>query len=478
MSGRRVLVVDDERDYLKLMAGHLERRGFAVETAENGRIALEVLESSQPFEVMVVDLMMPEVDGIELIRRAREMDGWLELIVVSGAGTLESAISSMRQGGAFDYLPKPLETMSDLSLAVDRAASYRQLRLDRERLQNQIATERERLETVISNAGEAMISVDGNGRISVVNPTAVELFGRDDLPEKVAIDVLPPALSNVVRNWLAFGGDGPSITEVRWPDDLVHMVSLTPIQDSEPEAGFGWVMILRDVTPLRRMQEQKMRLLARTADQLRVPLAEAFSTVVELNELPENTDERFTGIIERQVDRLSAIRSWTDDMLALVEIEAGEAGGESNSRLADLIRSEKARLEDGLVGSKALTLEIAVEDAAGIVLDETMARSLLHHMVRQAAWRAVPNGTVGLSLAARDGQCWLEATDDGPRLREAQGTELFESFAFKAGDLGEGTGMSLATVKTIADVLGGHVWLASLDPQGNRLSVSFTCLDE
>jgi PAS domain S-box-containing protein len=478
MSGRRVLVVDDERDYLKLMAGHLARKGFDVEMAENGRIALEVLESSGPFEVMVVDLMMPEVDGIELIRRAREMDAWLESIVVSGAGTLESAISSMRQGGAFDYLPKPLETMSDLSLAVDRAASYRQLRLDRERLQEQIAAERERLETVIANAGEAVISVDGDGHISVVNPTARELFGRSDLVDKMALDVLPPPLSAVVQNWMTFDGEVPSITEVRWPANRVHMVSLTPIQESDRDAGFGWVMILRDVTPLRRMQEHKMRLLARTADQLRVPLAEAFSAVVELNELPENSDERFTGIVERQVDRLSAIRSWTDDMLALVEIEAGEAGGDGRSRLAEMIKAEKGRLEEGLVGSKALTLETTVDDGVEIVLDDALGRNLIHHMVRQAAWRAVPEGRVGLSLAVRQGQCWLEVTDDGPRLREAAGTELFESFVFRAGELGEGAGMSLATVKTIADVLGGHVWLASLEPQGNRLSISFSCPDE
>jgi two-component system phosphate regulon sensor histidine kinase PhoR len=475
VSGRRVLVVDDEKDYLKLMAGHLTRKGFEVEMAENGRVALEVLESGDPFEVMVVDLMMPEVDGIELIRRAREIDAWMESIVVSGAGTLESAISSMRQGGAFDYLPKPLETMNDLSLAVDRAASYRQLRLDRERLQDQIAAERERLETVIANAGEAVISTDGEGRISVVNSTAAELFGPDDLAGKQALDVLPPALASVVQNWISFGRQAPTITEVRWPANVVHMVSLTPIQDSAPKAAVGWVMILRDVSPLRRMQEQKMRLLARTADQLRTPLAEAFSAVVQLNELPENSDERFTGIIEQQVDRLSAIRSWTDDMLALLEIEAGEAGGEGVATLAELVQSEAGRLKEGLVGAKELDLDVRLDEGVDMKVDDVMGRSLVSHMVRQAAWRAVPKGKVTLYLTRRDGQCWLEVTDDGPRLREQEGTELFESFAFKAGDLGEGAGMSLATVKTIADVLGGHVWLASLDPQGNRLSVSFTC---
>jgi two-component system phosphate regulon sensor histidine kinase PhoR len=475
MSSRRVLVVDDERDYLKLMAAHLERKGYEVEMAENGRVALDILGAGDPFEVMVVDLMMPEVDGIELIRRAKEMDAWLESIVVSGAGTLESAISSMRQGGAFDYLPKPLETMNDLSLAVGRAAAFRQLRLDREALQEQIAAERERLKTVISNAGEAMISTDAEGSISVANPTAVELFGRDDLSGKQALEVLPPELAAVVQNWIAFGGEEPAVTEVRWPGDVVHMVSLTPIRDTSSRAGFGWVMVLRDVTPLRRMQEQKMRLLARTADQLRTPLADAFSAVVELNELPENSDERFTGIVERQVDRLSAIRSWTDDMLALVEIESGETGGEERSSLADLIQAETDNLEEDLIGAKAIVLSVEVNDADTLDLDDALGRSLIHHMVRQAAWRAQPKGAVSLSLTTRGGQCWLDVTDDGPRLRESDGTELFENFAFQAGDLGEGAGMSLATVKTIADVLGGHVWLTSFDPQGNRLSVSFVC---
>jgi PAS domain S-box-containing protein len=473
MSSRRVLVVDDERDYLKLMAGHLARKGFEVEMAENGRQALDLIEGGGRFEVMVVDLMMPEVNGIELIRRGREADPWMESIVVSGAGTLESAISSMRQGGAFDYLPKPLEAMTDLSLAVGRAAEFRQIRLEREQLQEQIAAERQRLNTIIANAGEAMISCGGDGLIAVANSTATELFGQADLVGQVALEVLPPALASVATNWLAFDRQRSAVTEVRWPPGTVHMVSLTPIHADPGDQGTGWVMVLRDVTPLRRMSEQKMRLLARAADQVRTPLAEAFSAVVELNELPEAGNERFTGIVEKQVDRLSAIRTWTDDLLALVQIEAGEAESAEPVSLNDLVLQAEPGLHDGLVGAKQLELVLEADGQPGVTIDRGLGRRLVEHMVRQAAWRAAPKGRIGLSLTSRQNQTWLQIHDDGPRLRASDGTELFESFASRAGDLGEGAGISLATVKSIADVIGGQVWLSSHSPDGNTLSVSF-----
>lgn len=471
MTGRRVLVIDDEKDYLKLMAGHLTRKGFDVATAENGRIAMDVMKEEGPFEVLVVDLMMPEVNGLEFMEQARKIDPWAEAIVVSGAGTLESAISSMRQGGAFDYLPKPLSTMNDLSLAVSRAADYRRLRMEREELQAQIAAERERLRVVIASAGEALISADADGRISVGNPSAFEMFGGEGIVGQDPLEVLPPSLEAVLRNWLAFDGDRAAVTEVRWPEAAVHMVSLTPILPEGESTPQGWVMILRDVTQLRRMQEQKMRLLARAASQIRGPLAQAFSTVVELNEFPESGDERFTAIVGRQVDQLSAIRTWTDDLLALVEIEAG--GGRSDAAESlDSLMGQAAAKNEALIDAKSLKLEVASDVETGPRIDRNLGRRLLEHMLRQAVWRATPQGEISLRLSAREGQFWLEIRDDGPRLRKTGSTGMFESFMGDIGDLGEGVGMSLAMIKSIADVLGGQLWLSSHRGGGNTISMS------
>jgi len=73
----RILVVDDEEAYRRLMAKHLERKGFEVESAGDGQTALAVLEGSEPFDVLVTDLMMPGMSGLELleeVKRRRELD--------------------------------------------------------------------------------------------------------------------------------------------------------------------------------------------------------------------------------------------------------------------------------------------------------------------------------------------------------------------------------------------------------------------
>ena len=141
----RVLVVDDEEAYRTLMAGHLERKGFEVEKASDGKQALARLQE-ESFEVLVTDLMMPKVSGLDLLRQAKKLDPWLEVIVITASGQVENAVSAMREDGAFDYLLKPLETIGELSLAVGRAAQHRNLLFDRNRLNDQLTAEASRLQ--------------------------------------------------------------------------------------------------------------------------------------------------------------------------------------------------------------------------------------------------------------------------------------------------------------------------------------------
>jgi DNA-binding NtrC family response regulator len=117
-----ILVVDDDQAFLDLMAHHLRRKGHNVECALDGKEALHALQSKGPFYVLVTDLMMPGMSGLELLRLARKIDPNIEVIVITAAPSLEMAISAMREDGAFDYLTKPLDMMSELSLAVERAA--------------------------------------------------------------------------------------------------------------------------------------------------------------------------------------------------------------------------------------------------------------------------------------------------------------------------------------------------------------------
>ncbi len=104
MSRARVLVVDDEPDMVENCARILQRGGYEVLTATDPRRGLAMLESERP-DLLLTDLKMPEVDGMELLRRARELDPALPVIMITAFATIESAVAAVREG-AFDYLPK------------------------------------------------------------------------------------------------------------------------------------------------------------------------------------------------------------------------------------------------------------------------------------------------------------------------------------------------------------------------------------
>src|SRR5437867_2266488 len=113
-----ILVVDDEEGIRHTLRGVLSDEGYEVLEAPNGRRALELLERGMP-RLAIVDVWMPEVDGIELVERMRTHAPGVPIIVISGHGTIETAVRVIRLG-AFDFLEKPFQVEALLNV-VDRA---------------------------------------------------------------------------------------------------------------------------------------------------------------------------------------------------------------------------------------------------------------------------------------------------------------------------------------------------------------------
>jgi DNA-binding NtrC family response regulator len=114
-----VMLVDDETAFLETMEKRLEKRNLNVLTASNGEEALVVLESHQNTDVVILDVKMPGMDGIETLGKIRKAFPLIEVIMLTGHGTIESAIEGMKLG-AFDYLMKPCE-MEQLMAKVQEA---------------------------------------------------------------------------------------------------------------------------------------------------------------------------------------------------------------------------------------------------------------------------------------------------------------------------------------------------------------------
>lgn len=123
----KVLVVEDDPEMLALVCEHLESEGYAVQGAGRGTEAIDQLRSGE-FDVVLTDLRLPDVDGIEVLRAAREGRRELPVILFTAFGSIETAIQAIRQG-AFDYITKPF-ALEEISLLVGRALEDRRLRAE------------------------------------------------------------------------------------------------------------------------------------------------------------------------------------------------------------------------------------------------------------------------------------------------------------------------------------------------------------
>jgi len=132
----KVLIAEDEPNLGALLEKFLAGRGHDVRTFTDGRAALDALRA-EAFDVALLDIVMPELDGLEVLRQVREDVSPPEVIIITGNGTIETAISAMKLG-AYDYLSKPYR-MAEIEVLVRRAWEKRQLSIENTLLQTRLA---------------------------------------------------------------------------------------------------------------------------------------------------------------------------------------------------------------------------------------------------------------------------------------------------------------------------------------------------
>jgi len=131
--GVKVLLVDDEESFVDALAQRLELRGYMVQTASSGDAALGVV-GDKPVDVVVLDVLMPGKDGIETLREIKKIKPLVEVIMLTGHATVETAIEGMRLG-AYDYLMKPTET-EELVAKINKANARKEEHEERIRQAN------------------------------------------------------------------------------------------------------------------------------------------------------------------------------------------------------------------------------------------------------------------------------------------------------------------------------------------------------
>jgi len=169
MSKARVMVVDDEESLCKFMQIMLSKEGYEVTTAQSARDALVHLKS-QPVDLVVTDLMMPEMSGLEFIQALRRSSPDTECIVMTAYASVDSAIEALKLGAA-DYITKPFN-IDEVKITVEQLLSRRDLAEENKRLHEKLG-EKETLERFIGSSESVVQLKQLVARVAVTESTVL-----------------------------------------------------------------------------------------------------------------------------------------------------------------------------------------------------------------------------------------------------------------------------------------------------------------
>ncbi|HXX82175.1 MAG TPA: sigma-54 dependent transcriptional regulator [Thermodesulfovibrionales bacterium] len=179
----RILIVDDEKVALKNLEHVIKKEGYEVVATQSGQNALRILEE-QKFDVVLTDLKMEKVDGMQILKRCRELYPDIEVIMVTGFATLESAVESMKHG-AFYYIAKPFR-LDEVRKVVGEAVEKVRLKNENRQLREQIESYQGKVKIITQDAqmqrlldtARQIAPTDCNVLITGESGTGKELFAR------------------------------------------------------------------------------------------------------------------------------------------------------------------------------------------------------------------------------------------------------------------------------------------------------------
>ena len=215
MAGERILVVDDEPGVRSALEGILSDEGFVVCCVESGEAGLETLER-EPFDAVLLDVWLPGIDGVETLTRLRERHTDTQVVMISGHGTIETAVRATKRG-AFDFIEKPLSLERTLLVLRNALRQKRlesanrqllaQLARDTEIIGQSAATQALRRQIEVAAGTDAPVLISGpqgSGRETV----ARRIHNLSRKSEAAFVEVPCGALDATSATTALFGGDG------------------------------------------------------------------------------------------------------------------------------------------------------------------------------------------------------------------------------------------------------------------------------
>lgn len=485
----RVLVVDDERGVREGCRRVLLAEGHTVDVAPDARSGLKKIHRGG-FDVILVDIKMPDMDGLDMIAAIHRLDPEAVCVVITGYASYDTAVTATKRG-AYDFLAKPF-TPEELAVKVARAGEQRQVLLAAKRAREEaesrlleLDTERGRLRTVVNCMADGVLVTNREGLLVLINPAALKMLRLSgvELVGRPAESVLPNAelVAGIEETLRSVGGDVTMTSrELSMPTESPGaplrsvMASVAPVRDARGQT-LGAVTVLRDVTRMRELDRAKSRFVSLVSHELKAPLGAVQAYLNLLSAGMLGSAEQQQEILRRSSERIEALLGLVDDLLDLSRIETGRV----ERRVEPVEVSSLVREVARLLASQAQPRGIGIRDKLPDKLPPVYAdRGELERVFTNLLSNAIKynrdGGTVTLAGAAEGSWVQVSVADTGIGIPAQELPHLFEEFhRVRTPETREivGTGLGLAIAKRLVEAAHGRIEVASELGKGSTFSV-------
>lgn len=476
----KILVVDDEEIIRIGCQRILEDNNLMVDEAANGLLGWEKIKANPDYDLVLLDLMMPEMGGLEVLDEIQKLDSRIVTIIVTGFATIETAVDAMRKG-AYDYLPKPFSP-DELRAKIHRGLEKRRLTLQAEQLRQErdrnlleLANEKSRTGTLINCMAEGIIATNRTGQIVLINPAACNLLrlSREKVLGKTESDLLGnPGLEEQIAKMLETVQRTAVMMRMEFAtsDGRVLQSNTSPITDDRGET-LGTITALLDITEDKKIEQMKSDFIRLVSHELKAPIGaiEGYLNLI-IDGLTGNNRQKEMDIIKRSRDKAESLKALINDLLDMSRAERKSAKVMSPLDIS-LILKETLDFYQNEAKNKSLMIEVHLLDELHLVLanQEDLGR-LFANLISNAIKYTPEKGSVLVSTAIRESQVVIEVKDSGIGISEEDMKKIFGEF-YRAQNAIQrkvsGTGLGLAICKRIVEDHNGYIEVESQLEKGS-----------
>lgn len=482
----RVLVVDDEQDIRDACERILTRAGLQVEKRSRGDSALDFLKREK-VDIVLLDLKMPGMDGLEVLKRIRGLTTSIQVIVITGYATVETAIKAMKQG-AYDFISKPFEP-DQLRIVVNRALEKIRLIREAEELERKrqrtlfdLDTEKSRIRTIIESFPSGMVVTDPKGRVVLMNPAFRQLLGLGPgLKTGHRIEDLIPDkdLCNLVMEI----SQGKHVDFDDIPDhefsisDEKHLMARGKPVLGERNECLGAVLNIVDITAMKLLDQLKSEFVAKVSHELRSPLSTIHEQLaLVIRDMAGEDISQDQHILSRAREKTRGLIALIGDLLDLSRIEEGIICHEPQPvRLEELLENIVDFLKTSAKKkNQSLTLELPQHPLPEFTADPIALESIFGNLITNAINYTPDGGEINVKVDIAGIHIRVSVKDNGFGIADKHLDKIFNRFYRVQDDKTRyitGTGLGLPIVKGLLDSMNGIIDVESEPGKGSVFTI-------